>query len=102
MWLHVAVARGQDEVALLGTIQRELRQLDSRLPVLSARTMTTQRDVVDPFRNEAERPRDARQVLGEAGARVDEEGKGAGRAHSSPQGGRPTPCRSHVSGCSGT
>jgi ABC-type antimicrobial peptide transport system permease subunit len=45
MWLHVAVARGQDEVALLGTIQRELRQLDSRLPVLSARTMTTQRDV---------------------------------------------------------
>jgi hypothetical protein len=45
MWLHVAVARGQDEVALLGTIQRELRQLDSRLPVLSARTMRTQRDV---------------------------------------------------------
>jgi len=45
MWLHVAVARGQDEAALLGTIQRELRQIDSRLPVLSARTMTTQRDV---------------------------------------------------------
>jgi hypothetical protein len=45
MWLHVAVARGQDEAALLGTIQRELRQMDSRLPVVSARTMTTQRDV---------------------------------------------------------
>ena len=45
MWLHVAAAPGQDETALLGTIQRELRQMDSRLPVLSARTMTTQRDV---------------------------------------------------------
>ena len=45
MWLHVTAARGQDEAALLATIQRELRQLDSRLPVLSARTMTTQRDV---------------------------------------------------------
>jgi predicted permease len=45
MFLHVAVARGQDEAALLGTIQRDLRQMDSRLPVLSARTMTTQRDV---------------------------------------------------------
>ena len=45
MWLHVAVAPGQDEAALLGTIQRELRQMDNRMPVLSARTMTTQRDV---------------------------------------------------------
>ena len=45
MWLHVAVAPGQDEAALLGTIQRELRQMDSRVPALSARTMTTQRDL---------------------------------------------------------
>jgi predicted permease len=45
MWLHVAAAFRQDEAALLGTIQRELRQMDTRLPVLSARTMTTQRDV---------------------------------------------------------
>ena len=35
--LHVAAAPGQDETALLGAIRRELRQMDSRLPVLSAR-----------------------------------------------------------------
>jgi hypothetical protein len=45
MTLHVAVARPEDEATLLVTIQRELRQLDRGLPVLTARTMTTQRNV---------------------------------------------------------
>jgi putative ABC transport system permease protein len=44
MNLFVATASGTDAAATLRTIQRELRQLDSRLPVLTARTMTTHRD----------------------------------------------------------
>jgi predicted permease len=44
MTLHVAVGAGADEAPLLAATQRALRQLDPRLPVLAARTMTTQRD----------------------------------------------------------
>lgn len=43
MTLHVATAPGVDEGAMLATVQRELRALDARLPILTARTMHMQR-----------------------------------------------------------
>jgi ABC-type antimicrobial peptide transport system permease subunit len=45
MNLHVRTAPGTNDAAMLQTIQRELRALDSRLPVLSARTMIAHRDM---------------------------------------------------------
>jgi predicted permease len=44
MNLHVRTAASIDETAMLSTIQRELRAVDARLPVLTARTMTAHRD----------------------------------------------------------
>jgi predicted permease len=44
MTLHVATAPDADETAVLGVIRRTLRELDPQLPVLSARTMSSQRD----------------------------------------------------------
>jgi predicted permease len=48
MNLHVRTAAGVDEGAMLQAIQRELRAVDARLPILSARTMTTHRDMSIP------------------------------------------------------
>jgi hypothetical protein len=44
MLLHVRTSEAASDTALLGTIQGELRQLDPRLPILAARTMTSHRD----------------------------------------------------------
>ena len=44
MLLHVRASEAASDTALLGTIQRELRQLDPRLPILAAQTMTSHRD----------------------------------------------------------
>ena len=44
MLLHVRTSAAASDTALLGAIQRELRQLDPRLPVLAAQTMTSHRD----------------------------------------------------------
>jgi len=44
MLLHVRTAEAASDTALLATIQRELRQLDPRLPILAAQTMTSHRD----------------------------------------------------------
>lgn len=44
MLLHVRTSEAASDAALLGTIQRELRQLDPRLPILGAQTMTSHRD----------------------------------------------------------
>jgi predicted permease len=44
MLLHVRTSPAADETAMLATIQRELRQLDPRLPILGARTMISHRD----------------------------------------------------------
>ena len=43
MTLHVRTAPGVPDVAMLGTIRQELTAVDRRLPILSARTMQTQR-----------------------------------------------------------
>jgi predicted permease len=48
MNLLVATAPGADAAATLGLIQRELRQLDGRLPIVTARTMATHRDASLP------------------------------------------------------
>src|SRR5262249_12815182 len=42
--LHVRVAPGAGDSAMVATIQRELRRLDPTPPILSARTMLTHRD----------------------------------------------------------
>lgn len=44
LYLHVRTAAATDDAAMLTAIQAELRAVDSRLPVLSARTMTAHRD----------------------------------------------------------
>ncbi len=44
MTLHVSTAPTVDDRAMLGTLQRELRDLDARLPILTARTLTMHRD----------------------------------------------------------
>jgi hypothetical protein len=44
MLLHVRTSEAASDAALLATIQRELRQLDPRLPILAAQTMTSHRD----------------------------------------------------------
>jgi predicted permease len=44
MTMHVRVAESANEAATVAAIQRELRQLDPTLPVLSARTMLAHRD----------------------------------------------------------
>ena len=44
MNLHVRTATAIDDRAMLSTIQRELRAVDARLPILGARTMTAHRD----------------------------------------------------------
>jgi predicted permease len=48
MNLHVRTAGSIDETAMLSAIQRELRAVDARVPVLSARTMTAHRDLSLP------------------------------------------------------
>lgn len=48
MVLHVAVAPAADEDALLAAVQRELRQIDPQVPILTARTMLDQRDASIP------------------------------------------------------
>jgi putative ABC transport system permease protein len=45
MNLHVRTAASTDEEAMLAAVQRELRALDDRLPVLTSRTMTAHRDM---------------------------------------------------------
>jgi predicted permease len=44
MLLHVRTSEAASDTSLLGAIQSELRQLDPRLPILAARTMTSHRD----------------------------------------------------------
>src|SRR5581483_8287330 len=44
MTLHVRTAPSMSDTAALATIQRELRAIDPQLPILSAKTMTVQRD----------------------------------------------------------
>src|SRR6185295_11717050 len=44
MLLHVRTAPDASDTAMVASIQRELRQLDARLPILGARTMTSHRD----------------------------------------------------------
>jgi predicted permease len=48
MVLHVGLGAQVDEPAMLTTVQRELRRLDDQLPILTARTMTAQRDASIP------------------------------------------------------
>jgi hypothetical protein len=48
MTLHVGVGPRADEAATLTDVLRELRRLDNQLPVLTARTMTAQRDASIP------------------------------------------------------
>jgi putative ABC transport system permease protein len=48
MVLHIGIGARVDEVAMLATIQRELRRLDDKLPILTARTMNAQRDASVP------------------------------------------------------
>jgi predicted permease len=48
MVLHVGIGARADESTLLMTVQRELRRLDDQLPILTARTMTAQRDASVP------------------------------------------------------
>ncbi|HEY7286405.1 MAG TPA: ABC transporter permease [Vicinamibacterales bacterium] len=48
MTLHVGVLAQADEAATLTNVLRELRGLDNQLPVLTARTMTAQRDASIP------------------------------------------------------
>jgi predicted permease len=45
MSLHVRTAASVDETSMLSTIRREIRSVDSRLPLLTARTMATHRDM---------------------------------------------------------
>jgi predicted permease len=45
MTLHVRRALGTTDAAMLSAVQNELRSVDSRLPVLAARTMAAQRDM---------------------------------------------------------
>jgi len=45
MNLHVRTAASADATAMLSTLQRELRELDDRLPVLTSRTMSAHRDM---------------------------------------------------------
>jgi predicted permease len=44
MTLHLRTAAGVPEAAMLSTVRRELQAIDPRMPVLSARSMTAQRD----------------------------------------------------------
>ena len=44
MTLHIRTAPGTDATAMLGTVRRELRQVDERLPIVAARTMIEHRD----------------------------------------------------------
>jgi ABC-type antimicrobial peptide transport system permease subunit len=44
MNLHVRTAASTDAATMLSTVQRELRALDDRLPVLTSRTMIAHRD----------------------------------------------------------
>jgi predicted permease len=48
MVLQVRLSASADELAMLASVQRELRRLDEQLPILSARTMTAQRDASVP------------------------------------------------------
>jgi predicted lysophospholipase L1 biosynthesis ABC-type transport system permease subunit len=48
MILHVGTAAQADETVMLTTVQRALRRLDDQLPILTARTMTAQRDASIP------------------------------------------------------
>jgi MacB-like periplasmic core domain/FtsX-like permease family len=48
MVLHVGLGAQMNEPAMLTTVQRELRRLDEQLPILTARTMTEQRDASIP------------------------------------------------------
>jgi putative ABC transport system permease protein len=48
MVLHVGIGAWVNEAAMLTTVQRELRPLDDQLPILTARTMTAQRDASVP------------------------------------------------------
>ena len=48
MVLHVALAARADDAPLLAAVLRELRRLDDQLPILTARTMTAQRDASVP------------------------------------------------------
>jgi predicted permease len=48
MVLHVGIGAWVNEAAMLTTVQRELRRLDDQLPILTARTMTAQRDASVP------------------------------------------------------
>src|SRR6185295_4061383 len=45
MTLHVRRAPGTTDAAVLSAVQNELRSVDSRLPVLTARTMAAHRDM---------------------------------------------------------
>ena len=47
MTVHVGLTADVDETAMVATVQRELRRLDE-LPILTARTMTAQRDASIP------------------------------------------------------
>jgi putative ABC transport system permease protein len=44
MLVHVRTSPAANQAAMVGTIQRELKQLDPRLPILAARTMIAHRD----------------------------------------------------------
>jgi predicted permease len=48
MVLHVGLAAGTDDATMLTIVQRELRRLDEQLPILTARTMSAQRDASVP------------------------------------------------------
>lgn len=48
MVLQVRLSASADESAMLASVQRELRRLDEQLPILSARTLTAQRDASVP------------------------------------------------------
>ncbi len=48
MTLHVRVGAQVDEAAMVTTIERTLRRLDDQLPILTARTLTAQRDASIP------------------------------------------------------
>jgi putative ABC transport system permease protein len=48
MTLHVGIGAQVDGAAMLMTVQRALRRLDEQLPILTARTMSAQRDASIP------------------------------------------------------
>jgi putative ABC transport system permease protein len=48
MTLHVGIGAQVDETTMVAAVRRELRRLDDQLPILTARTMTAQRDASIP------------------------------------------------------